>query len=136
MNPYCAQNGLPNALCWSAELDMFEGQGTEPRVFYGSLHRNSCNCYGVNDSQNANNYQPVTPDLGADFHTYSALWTASQISWYLDGQLLMSAPVYDSSNQPMFLLLQMWTGGWTSDPGPSTPDVLETQVDYVSVWQR
>ena len=36
----------------------------------------------------------------------------------------------------MFLLLQMWTGGWTSDPGPSTPDVLETQVDYVSVWQR
>ena len=115
---------------------MFEGQGTEPRVFYGTLHRNSCNCYGVNDSQNANAYQPVTPDLGADFHTYSALWTASQISWYLDGQLLMSAPVYDSSNQPMFLLLQMWTGGWTSDPGPSTPDVLETQVDYVSVWQR
>lgn len=136
VNPYCSSNGLPNALCWSAELDVFEGQGTEPRAFYGTLHRNSSNDYGVNDSQNANNYQPVTPDLGADFHTYSALWTASQISWYLDGQLLMSAPVYDSTNQPMFLLLQMWVGGWTSDPGPSTPDVLETQVDYVRVWQR
>jgi hypothetical protein len=30
----------------------------------------------------------------------------------------------------------MWVGGWTEDPDASTPDPLETQVDYVSVWQR
>ena len=41
------------------------------------------------------------------------LWTASQITWYLDGRALMSAPTYDSTNQPMYLLLQMWVGGWT-----------------------
>ena len=136
VNPFCAQNALPTALCWSAELDVFEGQGSEPHVFYGTLHRNSSNTYGVPDSQNANNSADVAPDLGADWHTYGVLWTSSQVSWYLDGQLLMSAPTYDSTNQPMFLLLQMWTGGWTQNPGPSTPDVLETQVDYVSVWQR
>jgi len=136
VNPYCASNGLPSALCWSAELDVFEGQGTEPHVFYGTLHRNSSGDYGVGDSQNDNNYQPDAPDLSAAFHTYGMLWSASQISWYLDGRLLMSAPVYDSTNQPMFLLLQMWVGGWTVDPGPSTPDILETQVDYVSAWQK
>jgi beta-glucanase (GH16 family) len=136
VNPFCAQNGLPVARCWSAELDMFEGQGSEPGVFYGTIHRNSSNDYGVDDEQNDNNYQPQSFDLSADFHTYGMLWTASQITWYLDGQPLMSAPTYDSTNQPMFLLLQMWVGGWTRDPGASTPDVLETQVDSVSVWQK
>ena len=38
-------------------------------------------------------------------------------------------------NQPMYLLLQMWVGGWSGDPDASTPNVLETQVDHVSVWQ-
>jgi hypothetical protein len=36
----------------------------------------------------------------------------------------------------MFLLLQMWTGGWSGSPDGSTPDFLATQVDYVRVWQR
>jgi beta-glucanase (GH16 family) len=136
LNPYCSQNALPSALCYSAELDVFEGQGTEPQSFYGTIHRNSSNDYGVSDRQNSNNWQPGGVDLTSGFHTYGMLWTASTISWYLDGRLLMSAPNYDSTNQPMFLLLQMWVGGWTADPGPTTPDVLDTQVDYVSVWQR
>jgi hypothetical protein len=36
----------------------------------------------------------------------------------------------------MFLLLQMWSGGWTKDPDATTPDVIETQVDWVRVWQE
>jgi beta-glucanase (GH16 family) len=136
VNPYCANNGLPKALCYSAELDVFEGQGAEPNVFYGTIHRNSCGCYGLGDSQNGNNYQLQSFNIAADWHTYGLLWTASKVTWYLDGQPLMSAPTYDSTNQPMFLLLQMWTGGWTGDPNFSTPDLLETQVDYVDVWQK
>jgi beta-glucanase (GH16 family) len=86
INPYCAQNGLPAALCYSAELDVFEGQGSEPNVFYGTVHRNSSEDYGVPDSQNDNNYQDVGVDLAADFHTYGMLWTTTTISWYLDGK--------------------------------------------------
>ena len=48
----------------------------------------------------------------------------------------MSAPVYDTTNQPMFLLLQMWTGGWTYDTDSTTPTTIETQVDQVQVWQK
>jgi beta-glucanase (GH16 family) len=136
VNPYCSQNGLPTAQCYSAELDVFEGQGSQPTSFYGTIHRNSSGSYGVRDQQNANNWQNVGVDLTADFHTYGMLWTATQITWYLDGRALMSAPVYDSTDQPMFLLLQMWTGGWTYNPDSTTPTNLETQVDYVQVWQR
>jgi beta-glucanase (GH16 family) len=136
LNPSCADNDLPAALCYSAELDVFEGQGAEPNVFYGTIHRNSSNNYGVNDVQNDNNAQSQAVDLSADFHRYGMLWTDSSITWYLDDEPLMTSPVYDSTNQPMFLLLQMWVGGWTGDPDSSTPDVLDTQVDYVDVWQK
>jgi len=136
VNPYCGEHELPKARCLSAELDVFEGQGSTPDVFYGTLHRNSSGDYGVADRENANNEQPGDVDLTSGWHTYSALWNASSITWYLDGRPLMSAPTYDSTNQPMFLVLSMWVGGWTGDPDTSTPDVLETQVDDVSVWQK
>jgi beta-glucanase (GH16 family) len=136
INPFCANNGLPKALCYSAELDVFEGQGAEPNVFYGTIHRNSSGDYGIADQQNDNNYQDQPSDIASDWHTYGMLWTSSQITWYLDGRALMSAPTYDSTNQPMYLLLQMWTGGWMGDPNSTTPDLLETQVDYVDVWQK
>jgi hypothetical protein len=136
INPYCANHGLRAALCWSSELDVFEGQGSEPRVFYGTVHRNSCGCYGVNDSQNGNNYHPQWKNLTRYFHVYGARWTGSAITWYLDGKRLMSAPVYSSTNQPMFLILQMWTGGWTVGPNATTPNNLHTQVDWVKVWRR
>src|SRR5207249_2536737 len=108
LNPLCSLNGLATALCLSAEIDAFEGQGSEPTSFYGTLHLNSCGCYGVSDQQNGNNWSNVGVDLTAGFHTYGMLWTATTITWYLDGKALMSAPVYPSTNQPMFLLLQMW----------------------------
>jgi hypothetical protein len=50
------------------------------------------------------------------------LWTSSTVSWYLDGKLLHSAPAYDSLEQPMFMLLQMWSGGWEGDPDSTTPE--------------
>ena len=136
INPICAASGLSTALCDAGEIDAFEGQGSEPSAFYGTIHRNSCGCYGVGDSQNGNNWQPAGVDLTAGFHTYGMLWTASQVTWYLDGRALMSAATYDTTNQPMFLLLQMWTGGWTYNPDSTTPTTIETQVDYVQVWQK
>ena len=135
-NAECSQLGEPIAQCYSAEMDVFEGQGSEPQAFYGTIHRNSCGCYGVPNQQNGNNWQPAGVDLTAGFHTYGMLWTDTQVSWYLDGRLLHSAAPYDSLNQPMFLLLQMWTGGWTEGIDATTPDVLETEVDYVRVWQK
>jgi beta-glucanase (GH16 family) len=120
----------------SPEIDVFEGQGSEPRVFYGTVHRNSSDCCGMPNKQNGNNWQPQKIDLTARFHTYAALWEAKSVTWYLDGRRLMRAPVYDTTDNKMFLILDMWTGGWTRDPDGTTPAELQTEVDWVRVWQR
>ena len=119
----------------AGELDVMEGQGTEPNVLYGTIHKDSASRCG-GDAQNGNNWQPVGIDLTAGFHTYAALWTATTVSWYLDDKLVMAAPTYSTDNQPMFLLLQMWSGGWTSGPTSATPLELQTEVDWVHVWQK
>jgi hypothetical protein len=50
----------------------------------------------------------------------------------------MTDPVYDSTNQPMHLLFYNWNTDWEAgnDTGPSTPDTLDTQVDWIRVWQQ
>jgi beta-glucanase (GH16 family) len=135
INPYCANNSLAAALCYSSELDVIEGQGGEPTTFYGTLHRNSCDCYGVPNSQNLNNGS-TTATLPGVWHTYAAKWTSTTVSWYLDNTLVHSTPVYDSTNQPMFIILTMQTGGWVGGTDTSTPDELHTEVDWVRVWQK
>ena len=85
---------------------------------------------------NGNNSQPQGIDLTAGFHTYSALWESTSVTWYLDGRKLMDAPVYDTTDNDMFLILDMWTGGWTRGPNVGTPAELCTEVDWVRVWQK
>jgi hypothetical protein len=137
VSPYCAQNGLPVAECYSGELDVFEGQGHQPSTFIGSMHRNSCGCYGV-----ANQLRQGVPtvDTGVNmttgFHTYSVLWTRTEVRWYLDEVLLGSAQPFDSLNQPMHLLFYQWPQSWTRDTDASTPNELHTEVDWVRVWQK
>jgi beta-glucanase (GH16 family) len=136
VNPECSRLGEPVAQCYAGELDIFEGQGRAPNVFYGTLHRNSCSCYGVGNQQTSPNTTNVGRDMTVDFHTYGMLWTPTRVTWFLDGAPLHSANPYDSLNQPMFVLLQMWIGGWTGATDSSTPDELRTEVDWVRVWQK
>jgi hypothetical protein len=58
------------------------------------------------------------------------------MSTYLDGVFLGSQPTFDSNAQPMYMLLE---GNITRNApigGEPLPDTLETQVDWVRVWQR
>ena len=80
--------------------------------------------------------QTTEADASRKAIAYAVDWSKDRITWYLDGKALMSAPVYDTTDQPMFLLLQMWSGGWTKDPDATTPDELQTEVDWVRVWQK
>ena len=119
----------------AGEIDVMEGQGSEPNVFYGTVHSNTNGCSPA-DQQNGNNWQPQSSDLTTGFHTYAVKWTPSTVTWYLDGVQTHSASAYSTDNQPMFLLLQEWVGGWTFDPDSTTPDTLDNQIDYVTVWQQ
>jgi beta-glucanase (GH16 family) len=143
INSYCAEHGLPAAECYSGEVDVFEGQGSQPATFYHTIHKNSCGCYGVADEQNAANWTNGV-DLSG-FHTYAILWTANEMKWYLDDNLIdtekasdsaRNGRIFDALRQPMFVLLQMWIGGWTVGTDSSTPDELHTEVDWLRVWQQ
>jgi hypothetical protein len=143
INSYCAEHGLPAAECYSGEIDVFEGQGSQPATFYHTIHKNSCGCYGVANEQNTAN---SSNGIGlSGFHTYAVLWTANEMKWYLDDNLIHTEKASDSARngrifaalrQPMFVLLQMWIGGWTVGTDSSTPDELHTEVDWLRVWQQ
>jgi beta-glucanase (GH16 family) len=134
---YSYQHAIDSNQCTTqaGEIDAFEGQGSEPNVFYGTVHSNTNGC-SPQDQQNGNNYQNLGRDLTTDFHTVGVKWTPTTVTWYLDGVQTHSAPTYATDNQQMFMLFQMWIGGWTNDTDGSTPDTIETQVDYVDVWQQ
>jgi hypothetical protein len=127
----------PDPACLHAEVDIFEGQGVEPTVFYGTIHRNSCSCYGPN-RLNSNNRIDVGRNLYGDWHKFALKWTATTVSWYLDDQLVSSAPTFDSTAQGMFMLLSSQVGGWAAGntPDSTTPDDLVMEYDWVRVWQR
>jgi hypothetical protein len=134
-NPKWPTAACPLPTCLSAEIDVFEGQGAEPNAFYGTIHRNSC-CYDTPDAINSNNRASLRTDLSASWHVYALRWTASEVRWYLDGREVMRAPTFDSTNQDMFLLFDMNTGGWTRGISATTPQALQTEVDWVRVWRK
>jgi Glycosyl hydrolases family 16 len=120
----------------SAEIDVFEGFGSYPNVFTGTIHRNSADWLcPPTDEINANQWQPQGVDLTARFHTYAMRWTPARVTWYLDQRKVMSWPVWETTNRRMFLLLSMYVGG-ASSPDSSTPAELHTMVDWVRVWQK
>jgi len=143
INPICAQLGEPVAHCYGSELDVFEGFGhilyggtRTDDVFSGALHRNTSGFYGQPDS-----VRGVLHGTGLDlsqWHVYAALWTDSTVSWYLDGQPQGSVNTFDSTDQPMNLLLYNWNTVWETEnmPNASTPDRLDVSVDWVRVWQQ
>jgi hypothetical protein len=131
---------LADAACptLNSELDIFEGQGSQPNRVYTALHRNTSNRCSV-----PNTYKPFpnwwdapSSTTGTTWHTFSALWTSSTIKWYFDGVQINQTTPHDSTHAPMFVVLQSDAGGWEGDPNATTPDNLVTEFDWVRVWQR
>ena len=137
-NPNWPRPACSQPTCLSAEIDVFEGYGNHRNVFTGTIHRNSCDCYGEPSQMNSNNWHPQPGMNLSRWHRYAARWTSTNVTWYLDGRRIMSAPVYDSTNQRMHLLFYNWSTPWEPGNGTSasTRAQLHTEVDWVRVWQR
>jgi hypothetical protein len=122
------------------ELDIFEGQGNTPDVYYGTIHdwkdgqdianNNCCNAYQL----------PGKVDL-SQFHTYGALWTPGHVAWYFDNHRLNSVatfPIFDDLQQNYYLILGSQEGAnWTyGDTSGVTATSIAMQVEWVHVWQQ
>ena len=119
------------------ELDIMEYQGDEPTQFYGTQHRNTGDLCGTPDATRSVFTKPGK--LAGTWHTFAVKWTATDLTWYVDGtQQGSPQPLFDSGDQLMYLALTTQACGWDSSNAcdSTTPAVLETEVDYVDVWQK
>ncbi len=119
------------------ELDIMEYQGDERTQFYGTQHRNTNDVCGTPDQTRSVFTNPGV--LAGAFHTFSAKWTATDVTWYVDDvQQGAPQPLFDSGDQQMVMSLTMQACGWdnTNACDSSTPPALVTEVDWVHVWQK
>jgi beta-glucanase (GH16 family) len=127
---------------WPAcgETDLMELVGSNPDQVVGSIHWLQGN--GQEGTLNNNYTLPGGADYSQKFHVFSLIWTAAQITMYVDDLPYMTASsssIFSGTwpfDVPQFLIFNVAVGGdW---PGPPTAQTVFPQsmyVDYVRVFQ-
>ena len=103
------------------EIDMVE--------CYGS---GWCQFHIANPSFGIGNGCDATYAVDTNFHTFQTVWTPTSVSQYMDG--VLEATCNQSLSNPMFLIMQIQTGGVGGTPNNAAlPAGME--VDFVRVTQ-
>jgi len=121
----------------SGEIDIFEGQGSEPHTFFGTIHHWNGDRQLANSSPNNHFPLPANTDF-SQFHTYGLCWEPGRVTWYFDDRPLHSETTYDIlDRQDYCLILGMQEGSdWKSgDLTGVTAETLTLTIDWVRVWQ-
>jgi hypothetical protein len=132
-----------NCSILNAEWDMVEngirswaGPSGYAKVNHvGALHRNTGGPCGVPDTP-LRSYDVQGLSGLCDWHVWSGKWTADEVTTYLDGQRLGSQPTHDTTAQPMYMLLTAAPTNSQPPENPPRPESMETQIDWVRVWQK
>lgn len=129
----------------SGELDVFEGVGEYPGIYFGTIHHwqespdNPAKMIDVENSGKRNRFpMPPRTDV-SQYHTYGMLWEPDKVTWFLDDQPLhteRSFSVFDT--QYYGLILGMQEG---SNWKPASLEGVEASrigmhVQWVHVWQK
>ena len=125
-----------NFRSWPAdgEIDIMEEVGGHPNYVSSSLHANA----------HVHSHEMLCEGAEDEFHTYAILWTAENITTYVDGQVQLS---YDNRglgrddwpyDDPFYVILNLaWGGTWGGTYGIDESALPVTmEVDYVRVFQK
>jgi hypothetical protein len=131
------QNANTNSAKEAGELDIFEGQGSIPHTFYGTIH-DWIDGKDAKNNKGSNYYQVSNAVDLSQYHVYGLLWVPGRVTWYLDNQALFSAstyPVFDV--QDYYLIIASQEGeNWTyGDMSGVTSSKITVNVDWARVWQ-
>jgi beta-glucanase (GH16 family) len=122
---------LPANGQWPPELDVMEQVDN-------TVGGNTTSFSTVHSTVVANaSFGAVIPtDLTSGFHTYGMNWTASTITFYVDGQQIFQTATPADDKQPMYMLLNLAVGGtWPGSPDATTDfSTAQMKVDYVHVY--
>jgi beta-glucanase (GH16 family) len=122
---------------WPAngELDIMEQVGSDPARVFSTVHTTA-----GHGGQSVSGIVRIA-DACQNFHRYQMLWTASEVSFAVDGFAHLRYPRLDAGprvwpfDAPQFLLLNLAIGG---DLGGEVDDRIfpvAMEVDYVRVYQ-
>lgn len=78
-----------------------------------------------------------TPDLSADYHTYTVDWGPKETVFYLDDREVSRSPTPADVDQPMYVIANLAIGGnWAQTPDAATQFPAYFDIDWIRVWQR
>jgi beta-glucanase (GH16 family) len=121
---------LPADGSWPPELDIMESVGKNPYSVSQSVHT---------ETGSTSTKATIAPtDLSKGFHTYGMDWTASTITFYLDGQVTAQFATPSDMNKPMYMMVNLAVGGtWPGSPDATTDwSQANMKVDYIHVYQH
>jgi beta-glucanase (GH16 family) len=131
-----------NFRSWPAdgEIDIMEEVGYHPDYVSSSLHANA----HVHSNNTQVTHEMKCPGAEGEFHKYAILWTAQNITTYVDGKVQLS---YDNRglgrddwpyDDPFYVILNLaWGGSWGGAQGVDESALPVTmEVDYVRVFQK
>ena len=131
-----------NFRSWPAdgEIDIMEEVGYHPDYVSSSLHANA----HVHSNGTQVTHEMKCAGAEGEFHTYAILWTAKNITTYVDGKVQLS---YDNRglgrddwpyDDPFYVIFNLaWGGDWGGSQGvDETALPVTMEVDYVRVFQK
>ena len=131
-----------NFRSWPAdgEIDIMEEVGYHPDYVSSSLHANA----HVHSNGTQVTHEMKCEGAEGEFHTYAILWTAKNITTYVDGKVQLS---YDNRglgrddwpyDDPFYIIFNLaWGGDWGGAQGVDESTLPATmEVDYVRVFQK
>jgi beta-glucanase (GH16 family) len=119
---------------WPAcgEIDIMEHRGKDLNKIFGTLH------YPGHSGGNANGGSVIISNVTTEFHIYAVEWDATELKFFVDGQLYHTVANNDSIpfNHNFYILLNLAIGGnFTGKVDPSfTIDTME--IDYIRVFRK
>ena len=122
------------------EIDIMEEVGYHPDYVSSSLHAKS----HVHSNGTQVTHEMYCKGAEGEFHTYAMLWTAENITTYVDGKVQLS---YNNRglgrddwpyDDPFYIIFNLaWGGDWGGAQGVDESVLPVTmEVDYVRVFQK
>ena len=116
----------------TAELDIFEVLGINPSTLYATATQ-----HVIGGASYSTTNAVIIPDASAAFHTYGVDWEPDTITFYMDGNVIATAPTPASMHQPMYMIVGMGVGtpgSWAGAPDANTVFPATMQIDYIRAY--
>lgn len=124
---------------WPPEIDVFEFNGSTHDNFFSTVH------WGANNApQSCGNTYHYPFDLTDDFHTYTVVWTPTQVTWFFDNKELKTDNILthipgtvspDMWQRCIWMKMNHQIGSGLNWPNSSETTFDPLIVDYVKVYK-